>query len=169
MARRTTAGDRRHAGGFTYLMLLWWVAISGVMLTALGQQWLLESRRQREAELVFRGTELGRALATYRATTPAGMPDAPQSVDELLEDRRGPQMQRHLRQAWRDPITGQPWTPLIVNGRILGFHSASNREPLRPPSGIERYDQWIFDASVAPSVLPAPPPAPSPPDTSLAP
>ena len=163
MARRTTVGDRRLAGGFTYLMLLWWVAISGVMLAALGQQWLLESRRQREAELVFRGTELGRALATYRATTPAGMPDAPQSVQELLEDRRGPQMLRHLRQAWRDPITGQPWVPLVIKGRILGFRSASNREPIRPPSGIVRYDQWIFDASVAP------PPVSSQPDTSLAP
>lgn len=146
-------------------MLLWWVAISGVMLAALGQQWVLESRREREVELVFRGTELGRALATYRAATPAGMPEAPQSVDELLEDRRGPQMRRHLRQAWRDPITGQPWAMLIVNGRILGFHSVSSREPLRPPSGIGRYDQWVFDASVSP----ASPPASSPPDTSLSP
>ena len=44
----------RHRG-FTYLMVLLWVAISGVMLMALSRAWLLESRRERDTELIYRG------------------------------------------------------------------------------------------------------------------
>jgi type II secretory pathway pseudopilin PulG len=141
--------------GFTYILLLWWVAISGVLLAALGQQWLMESRRQRETELVFRGTQIGRALGSYREVTPAGKDDAPMSMDELLEDKRGPVLVRHLRQLWPDPITGKPWVVEWANGRIQGVHSASQAKPIRAGDGIERYEQWRFDGSVWQAATPA--------------
>lgn len=56
--------------GFTYLALLWWVAISSVMLAALAQQWGIESRLQREIELVFRGEQIKAALVSYQRNTP---------------------------------------------------------------------------------------------------
>ena len=45
------AAPRRQAG-FTYLLLLWWVALSGVMLMALGESWTAQAHEQR-AEIVF--------------------------------------------------------------------------------------------------------------------
>lgn len=149
------ARHRRQARGFTYILLLWWVAISGVLLAALGQQWLIESRRQREAELVFRGQQIGLALAAYRAATPVGQAPAPLRLDELLEDRRGPEMLRHLRLPWPDPITGQPWVIDRVNGRIVGVHSPSKARPIKPPEGVDTYEQWRFDAAALPSVMSA--------------
>ena len=51
-----------HAGmarqqGFSYLVLLLWIVIGGVLLTALSSQWLLDARREREIELVFRAEQ----------------------------------------------------------------------------------------------------------------
>jgi type II secretory pathway pseudopilin PulG len=153
MARPTTAGESvKHAQGqrgFTYILLLWWVAISGVLLAALGQQWLMESRRQKEAEFVFRGTEIGRALGSFQDATPAGMASMPSSLAELLEDKRGPKPLRHLRQLWVDPITGKPWQVdrEAGAGRIVGIRGVSKAKPVKPPEGVERYSDWHFDAS----------------------
>ena len=56
----------RHRG-FSYLMVLLWVAISGVMLMALSRAWLLESRRERDTELIYRGEQIREALSAYAA------------------------------------------------------------------------------------------------------
>lgn len=154
MARLTTPGDAMRQRGFTYILLLWWVAISGVLLAALGRQWLLESRRQHELELVFRGEEIGRALGSYREATPNGMLPSPLNLQELLEDKRGPRTRRHLRQLWLDPITGKPWLVQREGGRIVAVHSASRAKPVKPPEGVERYDQWLF-TPIAPKAPPA--------------
>lgn len=148
-------------GGFTYILLLWWVAISGVLLAALGQQWLLESRRQKEAEFVFRGTEIGKALGSFQDATPNGQLPAPLSLTELLEDKRGPKTLRHLRQLWLDPITGKPWVVEREQGRIVAVHSASKAKPIRPPDGVESYEQWRF-VPVAAQAAPAAPGASQP-------
>ncbi len=139
----STARDVR---GWTYLMLLWWVAISGVMLMALGRSWSLEAQRQREAELVFRGEQIRAALASYsKAGEPAGQ--YPATLDALLEDKRGPQLQRHLRQLWPDPVTGKAEWGMVrdeSNG-IRGVYSTSQRAPLGGPTGALSYADWRFE------------------------
>lgn len=136
------------ARGWTYLMLLWWVAIGGVMLMALGRSWGLEGQRQREAELVFRGEQIRAALASYsRAGQPAGQ--FPATLEELLEDKRGPALQRHLRKLWPDPITGQPEWGFVrdENNGIRGVYSLSARTPLGGPSGTLTYADWRFEVA----------------------
>lgn len=138
---------------FTYLVLLWWIAISGVMLAALGRQWSQEAQRQREAELVFRAEQIVQALQAYRLATPEGQVPAPASLSELLSDQRAGQPLRHLRQVWPDPITGQPWGLIVQGGRITGVHSTSTRAPLAGPPGALQYLDWRFDgASVVPPI-----------------
>lgn len=141
-------GDRRRQAGFTYIALLWWVAISGVLLAALGQQWKLEARRQRELEMVFRAEQIQEALLRYQAATPPGQQPHPERLADLLEDRRGPQVRRHLRQLWNDPITRQPWGLLLAEGRIRGVHSLSDAVPVKAPDGVTMYSEWLFEVPV---------------------
>lgn len=133
--------------GFTYLVLLWWVAISALMLAALGQQWQLASRREREAELVFRAGQIQAALTAYRRNTPEGQAPWPTRLEELLEDRRGPVMKRHLRTLWPDPVTGGTWGLLRDGEQIRGVYSLAKGQPLRAPEGVMSYEEWRFDAA----------------------
>lgn len=151
MARPMRPGDPGASRGFTYLALLWWVAISGVMLAALGTQWKLEATRQREAELVFRGEQIQAALVAYQSNTPPGQPMLPEALADLLDDKRQGQPKRHLRRLWPDPITGKPWGLLRTeDGRIRGVYSDSARKPLTEPEGINTYREWLFDVPAVP-------------------
>jgi type II secretory pathway pseudopilin PulG len=137
---------RRSQTGFTYIMLLWWVALSGLMLAALSQSWVIDARRAREAELIWRGEQFRLALEAY-ASVPVteGASRLPTRLEDLLEDRRTGVPQRHLRRIWRDPLTGRAQWGLVREGDgIVGVHSLSPAAPLNPPDGITRYDQWRF-------------------------
>src|SRR3989344_3465450 len=89
-------------------MLLWWVALSGLMLAALAQSWVLDARRAREAELVWRGEQFRQAIEAY-ASVPVGEGQShlPRRLEDLLEDRRSGELQRHLKRIWPDPLTGR--------------------------------------------------------------
>ncbi len=153
----------RRQAGFTYLLLLWWVALSGVMLMALGESWMAQAQRDREAELVHRAEQIQRAIEAY-ASTPVneGVSRLPTKLEELLEDRRTGELRRHLRQLWRDPITrGGNWGLVRdANNGITGVHSLSRQKPLRAPSGVERYDEWRFVIGQTPAPPSQPPPQP---------
>jgi hypothetical protein len=137
------AGERRQAG-FSYLLLLGWVAVSGVMLSALGTQWLAQGRREAEADLVFRAGQITRALHRYAMATPAGQPTAPLSLDALLDDTRSGARLRHLRQVGLDPITRGPWGLLKDGDRIVGIYSTSSARPWAAPEGVIHYRDWVF-------------------------
>lgn len=140
----------RRSAGFTYLALLWWVAISSMMLAALAQQWGIESRRQREMELVFRGEQIKAALVSFQRNTPDGQIGLPARLDDLLEDRRGPVIKRHLRKLWKDPITGGPWGVISHAGFVVGVYSTSARAPLRAPADVKTYEDWRFEIAPPP-------------------
>lgn len=136
----------RRDAGFTYLMLLWWVAVSSVLLAALGQSWAIEARRQREIELVFRAEQIKAAIVAYREATPTLPKTLPTRLQDLLVDQRGPAIKHHLRRLWPDPITGSvDWGLLREGDFIRGVYSPSGQMPLRAPDGILRYDQWLFE------------------------
>jgi len=137
---------RVRTGGFTYLMLLWWVALSGLMLAALAQSWVLDARRAREAELVWRGEQFRQAIEAY-ASVPVGEGQShlPRRLEDLLEDRRSGELQRHLKRIWPDPMTGRTEWGLVREGDgITGVHSLSTARSLNAPEGVLRYEQWTF-------------------------
>jgi type II secretory pathway pseudopilin PulG len=139
---------RPRQAGFTYLMLLWWVAISGFMLATLGHSWLLDARRAREAELIWRADQFRLAIEAY-ASVPVGEGASrlPVRLEDLLEDRRSGQLQRHLRRVWPDPITGRAEWGVVREGEgIVGVHSLSTARPVNPPEGVRTYAQWAFVA-----------------------
>jgi type II secretory pathway pseudopilin PulG len=127
--------------GFTWLLLLFGLAIAGAGLARLGTQWQQAAQREREAELLFRGLQLRDALLRFQAQTPTGQPALPHTLDELLSDRRRPEPRHHLRRLWTDPFTGAAdWVLLrAADGGIVGLHSRATRPLLRRaglPAGV---------------------------------
>ncbi|MCY4757327.1 type II secretion system protein [Pelomonas aquatica] len=169
-------GPAARSRGFTYLWLLFALALGGVALAALGEQEQTRQRREREAELRWRGEAIAAALASYAEHTPVGHLPLPQSLDELLADRRFPRPQRHLRQLYADPFTGKPDWELVLGqaavaadveskGRsaakpltgsgIVGLRSSSTRRLLATAGGHPTAHDWVF---VAPAPLAPPQP-----------
>ncbi len=132
--------------GFTYILLLWWVALSGLMLAAMAQSWTMDARRAKEAELIWRGEQFRLAIEAYAGVPVAeGESRLPRRLEDLLEDRRSGDVQRHLKRIWRDPLTGRADWGLVREGEgISGVHSLSQARPLSAGEGITRYDQWLF-------------------------
>jgi type II secretory pathway pseudopilin PulG len=152
-------GDCRRSAprrGFTYLLLLFVVAATGVGAATLGTRWQTLAQRERETELVFRGLQLRAALQRYHDQTPDGQPKRPQQLEDLLQDTRGGPQRHLLRQLYNDPFTGRPdWVLLRdAEGGIVGVHSRSTTPTLRrhglPPevsgmgSAATSVDQWQF-------------------------
>lgn len=129
-------GERPRRGterGFTYLVLLFVLAMGAAGLGALATQWQAAAQREREAELLFRGQQFVQALGRFAAATPAGQPRAPRSLDDLLDDRRVTPAAQHLRRLYADPFTGQPDWRLLrdAQGGIVGLHSRATQRAWR--------------------------------------
>lgn len=120
-------GERRASWGFTYLWLLFLLAVAGLALAASGQRWSGVMQRERERELIFRGQQIAAAIEAYHAVPGVAPPQWPHSLGDLVEDRRGPHTLRHLRRVYADPFTGAPdWVPILAeDGRWRGVHSRS--------------------------------------------
>ena len=108
------------------------IALIGVGLAAAGTLWRTESQRARETELLFIGDQYRQAIRSYYTLDPA-VPRYPASINELLEDRRRTAIVRHLRRAWRDPMTGRELVLIQTpEGQgIVGVHSASTDAPFK--------------------------------------
>jgi type II secretory pathway pseudopilin PulG len=168
--------------GFTYLVLLFVLALGGVALAALGEQWVTLMQREREAELLFRGREIAAALAAWRDSAPAGQPSAPEDLQQLLTDTRTKPTRHHLRRLYTDPFTLQADWLLLRDeqGRITALASRSQRPALARPrlplrararGSQPTVGDWLFEppqaASTEPAPLPAPPVVRSPPALAL--
>lgn len=145
---------RKNAGGFSYLVLLFLVAIMGVSLAASGVVWSVAQQREREKELLFIGTQFREAIAAYYDGSP-GMKRYPVQLTDLLRDPRSPAMKRYLRRLYLDPMTGKADWGVVrtIDGGILGVHSMSIDKPIRTYfedeaekdfSGKTRYSDWVF-------------------------
>lgn len=142
--------------GFTYVGLLLLVAMSSAALAAAGSLWSIESRREKEAELLFIGDQFVQAIASFRERTPGGQVQRfPRDLQELLEDKRWPTVRRHLRQVYVDPMTGQrEWGVVAApGGGVQGVYSLSQERPLKRggfQAGLEElglansYQDWRF-------------------------
>lgn len=143
--------------GFSYLVVLFLVALTAAGLARLGQAWQTAAQREREAELAWRGADIARAIASYASAGGAGGAVYPTRLEDLLEDRRGPTVRRHLRRLWPDPFTGQADWVLVPSplrpGSFQGVHSRSDQPLLREatPEGspLQRASDWVFAATPA--------------------
>lgn len=143
--------QRRTSRGFTYLTALFIIVIMGVGFALLGELWHTASLREKEAELLYVGNQYRRAIEQYHAIVPN---QYPRTFQDLLKDPRAPNVRRHLRQLYPDPMTGTDWILVKApDGGIMGVHSRSEERPFkiasfRPRdasfSGAAKYSDWKF-------------------------
>jgi hypothetical protein len=144
----------RRQSGFAYLFLLFFVALLAITALAMGTVQYYEKTRSDEVELLRIGAEFRAALTTYHNGTEPH--EYPASLDQLLSDQRSHVTRRHLRKIYFDPITrSQEWGLVTENGRIVGIHSLSEREPMKISGfepddadfeGAKHYSDWVFRA-----------------------
>lgn len=140
MTQRTRYTGKRTDRGFTYIGILLAVALIGISLAAIGSTWSLQIRRAKEQNLIYVGQAYRRAIASYYRSGPAGVHQYPTSLSDLISDPRTPQLQRHLRQLYADPMTGSADWRLVrtPDGMIIGVASQSNQAPLKRAN----FDVW---------------------------
>ncbi len=99
------SGDLRvnNQRGFTYLVVLFSVAFICVGLSVTATVWTKEAERQREAEAEWVLAQYKRAVRSYYNAAPGSIQTLPDSLDELLVDRRHLGLVRHLRKIYRVP------------------------------------------------------------------
>ena len=167
----------RRESGFTYLTVLFIVAILMTGLALAGQVWETVARREKEADLLFVGNQYRTAIALYYERTPGGVKSYPRTLQDLLKDPRSPSTQRYLRKLYPDPFGSKEWGLVKApDGGIAGVYSLSEEKPLKTgnfklrDAGFEsaqRYADWKFTYSpvaVAPSAPQSPTkPSPTPP------
>ena len=153
---------RKRGRGFTYLGLMFLIALMGMAAAMASAVWSTTQRRDNERELVFAGRQFAAAIERYRKRSTDAARLYPRSLQELVLDDRGGQVYHHLRRIFVDPITGSRQWGLIQlpDGGIIGVHSLSERVPFERgfvmadflvPKGSRSYQDWHF---VALSALP---------------
>jgi hypothetical protein len=161
-----TRGARASAsGGFTYMTVLFMVAILGGGLALTGDVWHTLAMREKEAELLHVGHQYRKAIERYYLSGPQRQ--YPRSLEDLLKDPRRPTTERYLRKLHPDPITGKDWGVVKApDGGILGVHSVSDASPFKTArfklrdrsfEGVQKYSDWkfLFQPAAAPATSPA--------------
>jgi type II secretory pathway pseudopilin PulG len=141
--------------GFTYMFALILVFITSISLMAVHQQWSTIMKQEREKELLFRGGEIVKAIESFYSNSPGGSKTYPRSFKVLLKDNRFPNLKRHLRKHYKDPMTPDGQWGIVYDGKgnIKGVFSTSSASPLKQggfPEPFEafekkkKYLEWKF-------------------------
>ena len=145
---------KRRVAGFTYLTVMFVIAILLGGLAIVGETWETSARREKEVELLFIGNQYRRAIALYYGATPGSVKRYPRELQDLVQDPRQPSTQRHIRKLYPDPMTGKEWVAIKgADGGIQGVKSTSEEAPLKIAGfrvrdasfeGAQKYSDWQF-------------------------
>lgn len=167
---------RRQDRGFSYIMVLAAVVVTGIMAEVATTLTSHQVRADREAELLFRGIAYQKAIESYYLAGEA-VKQLPRTLEDLVEDPRFPK-KHHIRMLYPDPMgtdDKKEWTLIHgLDGGISGVASRGKLEPLKqanfPPKyeifvGAESYADWIFEFTppLPPPKAPVQPNAPGQP------
>jgi hypothetical protein len=119
MTQHLSNSSRRREGGYAYLMALFMVLVVLIGSEVAMQNIVTQGRREREAEMMWRGQQFIRAIRLYYRKTG----HYPQNIAELKKGM--PQLNFLRYSAYRDPMKSDDegtWRFIYVNaaGQIIG-------------------------------------------------
>jgi type II secretory pathway pseudopilin PulG len=153
------------SAGFTYIFALVMVVILGIMSAQAAGVWKTVVQREKETELLFRGTQIRDALQRFYYGKTVKVPPAPallpgknlRELKDLLKDPGSGQTVRYLRPfALIDPMTGKDWALVKdASQKIIGVASSSAAEPIKQGNfplelepgdfeGKKKLSEWQF-------------------------
>jgi type II secretory pathway pseudopilin PulG len=139
VAAGTARAPVRPEAGFTLVMLMVILAVMAIAMGAAVQTVSFQARREKEAELVFRGEQYVEAIRLFKNRYGR----FPVTLKEMWEAKP-----RVLRKPWKDPITGSDQWGII--------HLGEEGQPLVPgPGGTPGSG---FRPTPTPTPMPTPPP-----------
>lgn len=141
--------------GFTYLAVLFLVAMMGAIWASVGTIWSTTSQREKERELLLIGAQFREAISQYYENSPGALKKYPDTLEDLLQDKRQLGTRRYLRKVFIDPMTRSNKWGLVMSpmGGIMGIHSLSEEISIKKAnfqddsldlSGKSRYSDWWF-------------------------
>jgi type II secretory pathway pseudopilin PulG len=156
--RRLATHSNARAHGYAMAALIVGIGILAMMLGVALPLWHTAVRREREAELVFRGEQYVQAIRLFQRRYAGTFPP---NIDVLVQ-------QRFLRRRYQDPITRGDFQPLYAEmakvaasvrasgqapapstptrGGVIGVVSTSTDRSLRMYKGRGHYNEWTFVA-----------------------
>ena len=108
--------------GYAMAALLVGLSVMAVLMSMVLPVWTTMAKREKEAELIFRGNQYARAVGLFQrkfANTP------PPTIDVLVE-------QRFLRKKYKDPITNDDFQPLYANRAMTPGGPGGQPQPGQP-------------------------------------
>lgn len=145
------------------------VVIIGIMLGQAAVVWKTTMQREREVELIFRGTQYRDAIRRWYKFKPAAgvaqsgglpgqhaVPRPLNDLKDLLLDPTSASKVRYLRRLYVDPMTGKEWGVVKdASQRIVGVASTSEAAPIKQGNfpfdldsadfeGKKKYSEWQF-------------------------
>lgn len=141
-----------HQAGVTYVMVMFAIVLMGISMMVISKQWTVVMKRDREAELLFRGNRIKTAIDAYAADYQVRKATRsnvyPLTLEQLTEKPK-----RYLAVVYKDPITGQDFELIKVGAEIRGVKSRSKEKPFDQVhfESADSYDQVVFQAEAAPT------------------
>ncbi|MDP9147347.1 MAG: hypothetical protein M3N22_06780, partial [Acidobacteriota bacterium] len=129
--RPRTTPRRRQEQGYALMMVLFFTALMLIISMAAAPQILLQGKREKEEEMIWRGKQYIRGVKLYYRK----MGRFPTSVDDLTKPKVG--SLRFMRQAYKDPMNAKDgsWRIIYVgpSGQLIG--SLKPAQTLQMPAG----------------------------------
>jgi len=168
------------ARGYTMVALVVIFTVMTIVVAAALPYWSEVMKRDREAELIFRGLQYAEAIRVFQLR----FSRLPLSLDELIETNP-----RSIRQLWPDPMTDDgEWKPVFARtdggggtqgrpvaqgtgpggaagqddagqrktGPIIGVQSRSKEEGVRSFLGSNSHADWQFTIELIPTPVTIP-------------
>jgi type II secretory pathway pseudopilin PulG len=141
--RRSPAeGSRkRRESGHLILCVMIGLTVAAILLAAAVQQWSVVERREREEDLIFRGTQYVKAIRLYQMEHGGALPT---SLEILIKP--GPRGYRYIRKLYRDPFAPDgKWGILLADPSGRGYINPNAPLPAEGVPGLEDLGQGFRD------------------------